>query len=77
MEEQALYGHVITTLNVPDEFVSRMQCYFNYSRVSYNFGINETVADNVCELNNSTDKTQLKMKEKFVYRGSEVRKYLS
>ena len=74
MDGQALDGHIITTLNVPDEFICRMQCYLNDACVSCNFGMNDSVTENICELNNSTDKTHLKMKENFVYRGSEVRK---
>lgn len=40
-----------------------------------NFGMNDFVIENICELNNFIDKIYFKMKENFVYWGFEVRKF--
>ena len=64
---------MITTLNVPDEDACQMQCYLDNDCVSYNFGPSGTGGDNLCELNNSTDKRHLKYIRNFIYQGSEVR----
>ena len=74
VEGQALDGHVIATLNEPDEHGCQLQCYRNNDCISCNFGPSGPGGDNVCELNNSTDKRHLKPRSNFIYRGSEVRK---
>lgn len=69
---EALNGHVIAKLKVPNESTCRLQCYLNDHCVSYNFGPGETGDDYICELNNSTDRQNLKTRKYFIFQGSEV-----
>ena len=68
---KSLNGHVIARINVPDEDICQLNCYHNDDCVSYNFGPSEA-GDDICELNNSTDRRHLKRTEHFVFRGTEV-----
>lgn len=69
---KSLDGHVIAKIKVLDEDICQLKCYHNDDCVSYNFGPSET-GDDICELNNSTDRRHLKIKEYFVFQGTEVR----
>ena len=68
---KSLDGHVIARIKVPDKNICQLNCYRNDDCVSYNFGPSET-GDDICELNNSTDRRHLKRKEHFVFQGTEV-----
>ena len=68
----SLVGHVIAKIKVLDKDICKLKCYYNDDCVSYNFGPSET-GDDICELNNSTDRRHLKRRESFVFQGTEVR----
>ena len=69
---KSLNGHVIAKIKVLDKELCQLKCYHNDDCVSYNFGPSET-GDDICELNNSTDRRHLISKEYFVFQGTEVR----
>ncbi|CAH3157139.1 unnamed protein product, partial [Pocillopora meandrina] len=73
INEKALEGHTITTINSNKVDFCETQCFLNHDCVSYNFGPSEDNDDTyVCELNNSTDNKRLKPKAMYVYSETKV-----
>ena len=73
VNEKALEGHTIATINSNNVDFCEIQCFLNHDCVSHNFGPTEDNADTyVCELNNSTDNKRLKPKAMYVYSETEV-----
>ena len=69
VNEKALEGHTIATINSNNVDFCEIQCFLNYDCVSYNFGPTEDNSDTyVCERNNSTDNKRLKPKAMYVIR---------
>ncbi len=73
-QEKALEDHVIAKLKVPDADICQLQCYLNDNCVSFNFGPSETGDDNICELNNSTDRRHLRTRRQFIFQGTKVKR---
>lgn len=72
VNEKALEGHTIATINSNNVDFCEIQCFLNHDCVSYNFGPTEDNADTyVCELSNSTDNKRLKPKAMYVYSETE------
>ncbi|XP_078373366.1 uncharacterized protein LOC144656967 isoform X2 [Oculina patagonica] len=57
LPDKALYGHVIRTVQVPNEGSCRVQCYLEPNCVSINVGPLKD-GKQQCELNNATDENQ-------------------
>ena len=73
VNEKALEGHTITTINANKVDFCETRCFLNHDCVSYNFGPSEDNDDTyVCELNNSTDNKRLKPKAMYVYSETKV-----
>ena len=73
VDGSALEGQVIESMTAKTIDFCEVKCFLHDDCVSYNFGPSGSNDDNnICQLNNSTDRSRLKPKAMYTYAETEV-----
>lgn len=73
MDGKALYGNAIAEMTASNIDVCKVQCFLNNDCVSCNFGPSDITGENICQLNNSTDRKRLQPRQGYTYLETEVK----
>ena len=73
VDGKALYGNTIVEMTASNIDFCQLQCFLNNDCVSCNFGPSGSTGENICQLNNSTDRKRLQPRQGYTYLETEVK----